>query len=170
VLPENDGGYVIATEVFEGCNLGGLTIPSCVTSIGKYAFSNCTNLTTVTSLVPAEKLFAIGRSVFSGVDKDSCTLFVPYGAKATYASNYGWRVFKCIVENTTDNLCGDNTYWTYDEATATHSIIGWGTMYDYACDNVPWTKYKEGVKTVVFSLGIVVDIYLILSYKLLLLV
>jgi hypothetical protein len=98
VLPEKDGGYAIAADVFKGRNLGNLTIPACVTSIGNFAFSNCANLATVTSFVPAEKLFEINRSVFWGVDKDSCTLYVPYGAKATYASTAGWNEFTNIVE------------------------------------------------------------------------
>ncbi len=153
----------IGDYAFYGCSgLIHITIPQSVASIGEDAFCYCSSLVNIVSNIPAESLFELPGTAltvdgkygpFKYIDEE-CSLIVPAGAKATYASNYGWRVFKRIVENTTDNLCGDNTYWTYDEATATHSIIGWGTMYDYAWDNVPWTKFKEGVKTVVIEDGV----------------
>jgi len=37
----------IGTNAFWGCNLTNIMIPSSVTSIGKWAFANCTNLTSV---------------------------------------------------------------------------------------------------------------------------
>ncbi len=154
VLPEKDGGYAIAADVFKERNLGNLTIPACVTSIGKYAFSNCTNLTTVTSLVPAEKLFAIGRSVFSGVDKDSCILYIPYGAKETYASTTGWNEFTNIVElepaDAVRGTCGADVTWIFSNGILT--IRGTGAMQYYKV--APWNDFKNDIKKVVIEYGI----------------
>ena len=82
---------------FNWCTaLENIEIPSSVTSIGSVAFGYCTALESVTSLVPAEELFAV--DAFDGLDFDACTLYVPYGAKAKYASTNDWKNFKNIVE------------------------------------------------------------------------
>ena len=73
--------------------LTSIEIPNNVTSISNYAFRGCTGLTSVTSHIPADALFAVNTNVFNGVDKNSCTLYVPYGAKETYATTEGWEDF-----------------------------------------------------------------------------
>ena len=94
--------------------LENIEIPSSVTSIGYCAFGNCTALESVTSLVPADELFE--AYAFDGLDFDACTLYVPYGAKATYASTSGWNYFTNIVElrpseiTITINQYGSGTY------------------------------------------------------------
>lgn len=94
VVPENV--TEIKKDVFAGCaSIREVTIHSGVTSIGKDAFYGC-ELTSVTSFIPAEQLFAINRSFYcvEGLG----TLYVPYGAKETYAATSGWNVFANIVE------------------------------------------------------------------------
>ena len=89
----------IGDGAFSGCTgLTSITIPNSVIYIGWGAFENCTGLTSITSLIPAEYLFAIDSDVFSGVDKNACTLCIPYGAKETYATTEGWEDFVNIVE------------------------------------------------------------------------
>ena len=89
----------IGNYAFYYCNsLGCVTIGNSVTSIGIFAFSTCESLISITSLIPADKLFAIGSSVFNGVDKNACTLYVPAGAKATYEATGSWKEFTNIVE------------------------------------------------------------------------
>ena len=90
----NDGTLGVAGLAFANCT--GLTyieIPASVTNIGNYAFDGCTGLTSITSLIPAEYLFSIDSNVFNNVDKNACTLYVPYGAKETYAATEGWEDF-----------------------------------------------------------------------------
>ena len=97
IIPE--GVTSIGNYAFFG--YGGLTsieIPSSVTSIGVGAFRECYGLTSVVSCIAAEDLFAPGDYAFNEIDKDACTLYVPAGAKATYASTDGWKDFKNIVE------------------------------------------------------------------------
>ena len=67
--------------------------------------------------------------VFASVDKTNCILYVPYGAKETYASTKGWSDFENIVEIAPTE---------YD---FTISNAGYATIYlDYA------TEIPEGVE------------------------
>ncbi len=80
----------IFDRAFEGCiDLTGVVIPESVICIGYYAFDYCTGLTSVTSYIPADKLFVPGEDAFYDVNKTNCTLYVPAGAKAAYAATDG---------------------------------------------------------------------------------
>ena len=108
----------IGSSAFYNCSsLANIEIPSSVTTIGEYAFYWCFGLTSITSHIPAKKLFAPGIGAFDDVNKN-CTLYVPYGAKETYAATEGWNVFKNIVELSVFDL--------------TVSAAGYATLYlDY---------------------------------------
>ncbi len=89
----------IGYSAFWGCSgLTSVTIPNSVTSVGEYAFYGCSGLTSITSLIPADAMFAVNTNTFNKVDKNVCTLYVPYGAKEAYASTAGWSEFANIVE------------------------------------------------------------------------
>ena len=75
-----------------------ITINDGTLGVAGLAFANCTGLTSITSLIPADNLFVPGSDAFVGVDKTNCTLYVPYGAKETYAATEGWEDFENIVE------------------------------------------------------------------------
>ena len=97
VIP--DGVTEIKEYAFKLCtSLTSVTIGNNVTSIGENAFNYCLNLTCITSLIPADALFAVDTNTFNKVDKTACTLYVPYGAKEAYASTAGWSEFANIVE------------------------------------------------------------------------
>ena len=87
----------IGNNSFARCSLSDITIPASVTTIDQEAFRYCTSLGSVTSYIPADKLFTINTSVFYNVNSN-CTLYVPYGAKEKYASTIGWNKFTNIVE------------------------------------------------------------------------
>jgi hypothetical protein len=92
----------IGDDAFYGCScLNSVTIPSSVTFIGHYAFMNCNSLASIF----ANSSFPINLNtswyVFEGVNKTTCTLNVPFGAKELYAAAEKWKDFENIVEMTT---------------------------------------------------------------------
>ena len=81
--------------------LTSITIPNSVTSIGDWAFSECTGLTSVISLI--EEPFEINENTFYNRVEDhdeftTATLYVPAGTKSKYESTPAWNMFKNIVE------------------------------------------------------------------------
>jgi hypothetical protein len=65
-----------------------------VTSIGSYAFSGCSGLTSVT--IKKETPLPIKESTFS--NRANATLYVPYGSTAAYEAADYWKEFKEIIE------------------------------------------------------------------------
>ena len=156
-----NGVVSIGDNAFVACfYLTNITIPACVESIATGAFSGCTGLTSITSLIPAEELFTVNTNVFNGVDKATCTLYVPAGAKSKYASTDGWKDFTNIVEieaepevPTIGGSCGESATWTLVDSVLT--ISGAGAMYDYTASSpAPWNEYKSDIKSVVIKEGI----------------
>lgn len=75
-------------NIFYNCyKLESVTIPSSVTTIERYAFGNCSNIKTVTSL--SDDPITISDDVFS-VEEDA-VLYVPKGSKSKYAKASGWN-------------------------------------------------------------------------------
>jgi hypothetical protein len=67
-----------------------ITLPSSLTSIGGYAFYNCTNLALVTCL--AETPPEVGRIVFYD-NHATLRIEVPAGSVAAYKANENWREY-----------------------------------------------------------------------------
>ena len=87
----------IRTNAFGGFkSLNSVTIPNSVTSIGAFAFMNCTSLAIVISEI--EEPFVIDETVFSNIPSDA-TLIVPKDTKAKYQVTEGWSQFKNIIED-----------------------------------------------------------------------
>jgi hypothetical protein len=84
---------------FMGCSrLPVITIPASVDSIGKKAFADCTALKAiyVERMTPVD--LTASASVFAGVDKSTCVLYVPFGSKDDYEVANQWMDFLHIVE------------------------------------------------------------------------
>lgn len=87
----------IGDGAFMNCSkLTSVVIPSCVTSIGNQVFWNCYNLTSLYSYRPDP--VAVDSNVFSGIDANKCTLYVPQGSFGNYYVTSGWDYFSKIVE------------------------------------------------------------------------
>jgi len=122
--------------VFQNCSsLTSFIIPSTINSIGFYAFYGCTGLTSIYSNTSYPIDLSNSYSVFYNVNKTTCTLNVPYKAKALYAAAYQWSAFTNIVENTQGLLIGSNKIKLSYENSST------GTMDISA--NVNWTVSSD---------------------------
>ena len=85
-----------------------VTIPETIASIGAKAFAGCKNLKSISIYVkvPINLSGAAasgtrgdgGSSVFSGVDTETCVLYVPAGSGDAYRNADGWKEFTNIVE------------------------------------------------------------------------
>ena len=64
------------------CNLTNVTLPSSITYIGSSAFAVNKNLKAV--YVLWELPLSISSDIFSGINKQECTLFVPKGTYQSY--------------------------------------------------------------------------------------
>lgn len=108
-IKHNDEVYnvtAIAARAFLGKRgLTKLSIPGSIKYIGEKAFAECSNLKSIRSYsrVPialgAAKTRAVGSSsVFDGVDKENCVLYVPKGCVEAYRAAEGWGEFVNILE------------------------------------------------------------------------
>ncbi|MDR0833390.1 MAG: leucine-rich repeat protein [Candidatus Symbiothrix sp.] len=87
----------IGETVFRSCSgLTSVTIGNSVTRIGPGAFQYCSSLTSiyVHNATPA----LLGEGVFSSVNKNTCTLYVPTGSVSTYRVATQWKDFSNIME------------------------------------------------------------------------
>jgi len=83
---------------YECSHFTSITIPPSVAEIQEAAFSNCVSLSSihVGTSVPVDLKSTFG--IFDEVKKDECTLYVPYQTAALYRLAYQWKDFKNIVE------------------------------------------------------------------------
>ena len=96
----------IENEAFkDNTALTAVTIPETVVAIGEGAFAGCTGLTAIYAYAaePANLATATTRaeaasSVFEGVDKETCVLYVPKGCVEKYRAAVGWGEFIHIEE------------------------------------------------------------------------
>lgn len=83
VIPSSVDGYTvteIADNAFKSLRISSVSIPSTVTSIGWFAFTDCISLTA--AVIP-ESVVSIGYEAFSG-----CKSLTIYAASGSYASKY----------------------------------------------------------------------------------
>ena len=111
-IPENvtyNGVTYKVTEIAPGAfennvNISEITIPGTISKIGANAFKGCSNLKTITvyattppALSAAESRSMMTRiedgSVFDGVDKENCILYVPEASINLYKSANVWKDF-----------------------------------------------------------------------------
>ncbi len=99
----------IGKSAFEGCSrLKSISIPSSVIEIDWYAFKGCTNLSSIriNNSTPIDLSYAI--DVFHGINKSTCTLYVPNGSKELYQKAEQWKDFDKIIDKASINTFNTN--------------------------------------------------------------
>jgi hypothetical protein len=87
----------ISEDMFFCCtSLTSITIGNSVTSIGSYAFSDCTGLAEIHCKNPTPP--STGSSCFDRVNETSCKLYVPKGSSSAYRNAPVWKDFSSIIE------------------------------------------------------------------------
>lgn len=87
----------IGQYAFSFCSsLTSITILNSVTSIGQYAYEGCSNLASVT--VEWNEPLTIPENTFIYISLENATLYVPAGTKTKYETADVWRKFGKIVE------------------------------------------------------------------------
>jgi hypothetical protein len=147
VIP--NGVIYIASSAFQGNPiLTQVTIPASVISIGGEAFSQCTNLTSITVYDPYCQI----EDWYSTLDDpDTTTIYGYAGSTAqTYAENYDYTFVS--LGAIPPLSCGENLTWTLEDGVLT--VSGTGAMDDYTYDSVPWYSVRSEITQVVISEGV----------------
>ena len=133
----------IGSSVFQSCSsLTSFIIPSTINSIGTYAFYGCTGLTSIYSNSSYPIDLSNSYSMFYNVNKTTCTLYVPYKAKALYTAAYQWNAFTNMVESTQGFMVGSNKIKLAYAKGSTGSIdISANVSWTVASDQ-PWLSFS----------------------------
>jgi len=130
----------ISSSAFLDCNnlTGSLTIPSSVNAIGFHAFYNCSKLSSIKASGAMPGAISLGAAVFYGIEKSTCKLHVPVGAKALYTAAEQWKDFT-ITDDTPDVTTQIVSDITTTQATGNGTITDLGISHPTSY-GVCWNK------------------------------
>ena len=144
----------IGNYAFNNCTgLTSITIPDSVTSIGGSAFENCTGLTSVTI---GNSVTSIGYYAFTNCNNIYLLVY-----KNSFAEQYAidnslnYRIISKIPDDT-ETLSGKVTnsfLWSIDKMTETLTLDCNGTMVSFENDVASWIQYEEYIKHIVINDG-----------------
>lgn len=135
--------------------LTSVKIPSTISKIEKYSFKGCISVNNISSDIKNPASVTLGYGVFDDIPT-TAKLTVPMGTKNRYMNANGWKRFTNIVEpNTASGKCGANVTYFYERTTYTLYISGNGTMWDLDDPTYyPWDLYRSEIKNVKIESGV----------------
>lgn len=148
----------IGNCAFNNCTgLTSFTIPSSVNTIGSSVFYNCTAMTSLTVQASYPVDLNNNYSVFYNINKTSCTLNVPFGAKSIYTAAFQWYSFTNIVENSRGFIPGTNKIkLAYKEGSSTTTSLTGNVSWNVSSDQ-SWLTVTPasgtGNSTLTFTAG-----------------
>ena len=134
--------------------LTSVKIPSTISKISKYSFNGCISVNSISSDIKNPLSVSLGYGVFDDIPTDA-TLTVPIGTKSKYSSISDWNRFNIVEPEIASGKCGANVYYFYERTTYTLSISGNGAMW--AIDDptyYPWDLYRSEIQHVKISSGV----------------
>jgi hypothetical protein len=140
----NEGLVTIREDAFDSSDqLESVTLPSTLTSIGKYAFDNDTSLTTINCKIVTP--LVIDATVFENVKKSKCKLYVPKGSVDAYKAAPVWKDF--IILETLDGVDNVNAAKTVAGVKYVNAA-GLQSSKPFEGVNVVVTTYTDGTTSV----------------------
>ncbi len=137
-----------------------VTLPEKLTSIGKYAFYDCTGITSIT--LP-DSVTSIGNSAFYGCNGIAETYYTgtpTQWEKISIGSNNGFLTQKVIFECNSERpyyaagTCGTDLSWKI-HTDGNLAISGTGAMTSWSSSSTaPWYNYCSSIKSVSISDGV----------------
>jgi len=155
IVIEN-GVTSIGLFAFSGMTeLTSVKIPSSISMIDKYSFRNCSNVNSISSDIVNPSSVTLGYDVFGDIPT-TAKLTVPMGTKNRYSAASGWNRFTNIVEpDIASGKCGTNVSYFYERTTYTLHISGNGPMWDIDDpDYYPWNLYRSEIQNVKIESGV----------------
>lgn len=117
--------------------LKSIDIPASVTEIGNSALDTCLYLETIVSRIPAPSLISYGfdlESIFNGVDKDECVVFVPAGTIDEYKATMPWSAFSHFEEIVDNDIDCDGAVTAADVTMQYNQILNNDYTSPSTCD------------------------------------
>ena len=135
--------------------LTSVKIPNTISEISKYSFKGCINVNNISSDIKNPSSVTLGYGVFDDIPT-TAKLTVPMGTKNRYINTNGWNRFTNIVEpDIASGKCGANVTYFYDRTTYTLRISGNGAMWDLDDPTYyPWDLYRSEIKNVKIESGV----------------
>ena len=134
--------------------LTSVKIPSTISKINKYSFNGCISVNSISSDIKNPSSVSLGYGVFDDIPTNA-TLTVPIGTKNRYISASGWKRFNIVEPEIASGKCGANVTYFYERTTHTLSISGNGAMWDLDDPAYyPWHLYRIEIQHVKISSGV----------------